>query len=105
MKFDDQRKMEQKEAHMKSQLIVRFSCGCVGFVPTPDDRSWIIKPCDETTDRCEGMTLYDRESIGSKDYEFVNLGEERKFFEALAELVYCGHSFNDLSAILNRGKR
>lgn len=86
-------------------MLVKFSCGCIGFLPTHTDEAWIIRACDtDWHDNEYGLFLRTHmglsDTIAPKTFEPLSEEEEKKHLEALSRLIAEGYCFRTLKSIM-----
>jgi len=88
-----------------NQLLVRYSCGCIGFRPFNDGTALIVDNCDKDALSPEGVTLSIRliKSKGDiKSYKSIDEKKQFKLLQELASLVSHGHAFRSILGELGR---
>jgi len=78
-------------------MLVKYSCGCVGFVPsTSSGESLLIDNCDRNLGDSGEYGLFYRD-MGGKPSTPLTEEEERKLFHELGELIHLGHRMVSLA--------
>ena len=84
-------------------MLVRFSCGCVGFEirDSVTQKTLIVSPCDhdQTWDRDSNIDLQWRD-MNDKDYEIIDHEEQMKHFNEIFKLVHEGHQLREVKVLL-----
>jgi len=85
-------------------MIVKFECGCVGFVleQGADKLYWVFKPCDGYGCFCEPTyALFDRaDSCAEKSYEVLSKEKAEFHLRTLASQLSDGHRLAQVKSLL-----
>jgi len=78
-------------------MLVKFSCGCIGFVGL-SDKALCISPCD--TDRYDpDVSLFWRD-LSDKTHEPLEPEPAKKLMDEIADLVGDGHRYREIRSLL-----
>ena len=77
-------------------MLVRFSCGCVGFVGL-GDKALVIESCDSSG---PPLDMYWRD-LSDKTYEDLPTEEKQKLIEEMGKLLYDGFKFREIRFLLS----
>lgn len=78
----------------KSKFLVRFECGCIGFVPDAEGRSWVISCCDGDGEYYLSHRAFD------KKWDYVDFEVEHDLMDKLATLVCEGLRLREIQSAL-----
>lgn len=80
-------------------MLVKYSCGCIGFPPNKSGNAWIVKQCDRDAYSNE-FGLFIR-SIEDKSYENLSEYAENELSQKLSKLIDEGYGLRQIKSILS----
>jgi hypothetical protein len=82
-------------------MLVKYSCGCIGFLPsTSDGKSLLVTVCDRNQDDFDDYSLGYRfmpEVKQGKEPTPLTEVEEKKIFQEMSELLHLGYQMRSLA--------
>lgn len=80
-------------------MLVKFSCGCIGFAPDEDGHAWLIKDCTREADDFEYAVF--RRDVSDKTFEPVDAMDADVHIRKLARLIHDGNTFREVKRLLS----
>jgi len=78
-------------------MLVKYSCGCIGFLPsTASGESLLIDNCDRDQGDMGEYSLFFRH-MEAKTCTPLTEEEEKKYFQELSHLIHLGYRMKDLA--------